>query len=200
MQSGTGKRAAEISTLKVTDPCTSSIDGNPAIVQIPKNDLGYKVYARTLATPTGNPSMKIIPDLVAVEDEFGNDLVYLGLVTSNGFETPYASFTRNKGQSKAQDITGLFEWSGNICYFSSSYCIDTCTTTSLCCTPGITLGTYDSCTPKIDFCPLGTVEVTAYCTTYIDEWVFNIGDFVTYLWDLENNGLKHLQVRFYPVQ
>ncbi len=199
MQSGTGTKAADITTLQVIDPCTASLDGDPAVVQIPKNDKGYRVYARALGKPTGSPSIQIVPNLISVQDEFGNDLVYLGLVTSNGFQTPYSSFTRTKGKSTAQDITGLFEWSGSVCYFSSSYCTEACTTTSLCCTAGATAGTYDSCVPKIDFCPLGTVEVTAFCKTYTDEWVFNIGDFVSYLWDIENNGVRNLQVRFYPV-
>ena len=155
MQSGAGKKAAEITNFQVIDPCTASMDGDPAIVQIPKNDHGYRVYARALGKPTRRPTMQITPDLVAVEDEFGNDLVYLGLVTSNGFQTPYGSFSRKKGQSVAQDITGLFEWSGSVCYFSSTYCADACTTTTLCCTPGVIAGTYDSCMPKIDFCPAG---------------------------------------------
>ena len=144
--------------------------------------------------------MVIAPALISAEDEFGNDLVYLGLVTSTGFQTPYASFSRKKGQSTAQDITGLFEWSGSVCYFNSTYCTSGCTMTSLCCTPGATAGTYTGCVPKTDLCAAGTVEVTSYCTTYTDTWVFNISDFVTYLWDMENGGVKNLQVRFYPVQ
>ena len=51
MQSGLGNKAASITTLQVTDPCTASFDGTPAVVQLPKNDLGYKVYARALAKP-----------------------------------------------------------------------------------------------------------------------------------------------------
>jgi len=138
-----------------------------------------------------------------VEDEFGNDLVFLGLVTSNGFETPYASFVRHTGKSVATDITGLFEWSGDVCYFTDAYCdpLDPCTTKSLCCTDADSDGIYEGCVLKEgDLCPVGTLETTAFCRTYVDEWVFNIGDFVTYLWDLNNNGVKLLQVRFYPVQ
>ncbi|MGE5808634.1 MAG: hypothetical protein ACM32I_05890, partial [Nitrospirota bacterium] len=41
MQSGLGNKAASITTLQVTDPCTASFDGTPAVVQLPKNDLGY---------------------------------------------------------------------------------------------------------------------------------------------------------------
>jgi len=40
--------------------------------------------------------------------------------------------------------------------------------------------------------------LTTYCNKYENEWVFNIADFVTYLWNTENNGVKLLQVRFYP--
>jgi hypothetical protein len=201
MQSGTGKKAADITDFQVTDPCTASIDGDPAVIQLPKNELGYRVYARALAKPTNNPSMQVTPDLVSVMDEFGNDLLYLGLVTDSGFETPYASFTRTKGRSVAQDITGLFEWSGNVCYFSPTNCVETCTTKSLCCTDADGNGVFEGCTVKDDLlCPAGTLDLTAYCTSYANEWVFNIGDFVTYMWGMENNGLKHLQVRFYPVR
>ena len=42
------------------------------------------------------------------------------------------------------------------------------------------------------------VEVTASCKHYENEWVFNIADFAQYFWDIDNNGLKLLQVRFYP--
>ena len=95
--------------------------------------------------------MQIIPSLMSVEDEYGNDLVYLGLVTSTGFQTPYSTFTRQKGKSTAVNITGLFDWSGQVCYFNSVYCTtpDQCTTTSLCCTVDA-FGMYQNCTPKTD--------------------------------------------------
>jgi hypothetical protein len=203
MQSGKGKKAAAIPTLQVIDPC-SGFDQDGAVLQLPKNDAGYDVYARALATPTNNPDMNIMPDLIAVEDEFGNDLMYLGLVTSNGFETPYVSFTRKKGKSVAVDITGLFEWTGDVCYFTEDYCdpvLGCDATMELCCTDADLDGIYESCVPKeVDVeCPEGTVQVTAFCNSYTEPtWVFNVGDFVTYLWDIENNGLKLLQVRFYP--
>ncbi len=203
MESGTGKRALAVPTLQVTDPCTALFDADAAVVQLPAWSEGYDVYARALATPTDNPSMSITPDLVAVEDEFGNDLIYLGLVTSDGFRTPYVSMQRTKGRSTAVDITGLFEWSGDVCYFSSIYCdpVTGCQSTrELCCTDADANGVFESCAPfdPLLGCPTGTTQITAYCNTYTDEWVFNIGDFVTYLWNLDNNGLKLLQVRFYP--
>jgi len=60
--------------------------------------------------------MTVTPELVAAEDENGNDLVYLGLLTETGFQTPTETFTRNKGKSKAIHITGLFNWTGTVCY------------------------------------------------------------------------------------
>ena len=199
MQSGKGAKATAIPELQVIDPCTATIDGNAALLQLPKNDFGYDVYARALAKPTDNPTMKIIPDLVMVQDENGNDLVYLGLVKSTGFQTPYVTFTRSKGSSKAVPITGLFQWTGDVCYLSEADCTG-CETDDLCCTDFDSDGIYESCTVQLELvdCPAGSSTVTAYCRSYENMWVFNIGDFVTYLWDVNNDGLKLLQVRFYP--
>ncbi len=198
MQSGKGAKAALIPELQVLDPCTQAFDGDPALLQLPKNDFGYDVYARALAKPTDNPNMEIIPDLVMVQDESGNDLVYLGLVTTSGWQTPSMSFTRAKGKSKAVPITGLFHWTGDVCYLSATDCAE-CSTEALCCTDSDLDGIYESCTLKSELtCPEGSVEVTAYCRAYENTWVFNIGDFVTYLWDINNDGVKLLQVRFYP--
>jgi hypothetical protein len=198
MQSGKGKKAAAITKLQVTDPCTADFDGDAAVLQLPKNENGYRVYARALAKPTDNPDMTITPELYAVYDENGNELIYLGLVTDNGFETPYASFTRKKGKSKATDITGLFEWTGDVCYFNDLYGYTY--TDTKCCTYDNVTGLYTDCTdpnPDTGLCDVG-LPTTVYCNEYVDEWVFNIGDFVEYLWDIDNNGVKLLQVRFYP--
>jgi hypothetical protein len=32
----------------------------------------------------------------------------------------------------------------------------------------------------------------------MNEWIFNVGDFVDYFWNLDRNGAKMLQIRFYP--
>jgi hypothetical protein len=207
MESGKGKKAEAITELRVTDNCTGTFDNNnEAIMQLPKNENGYRVYARALATPTGEPTINISPDLVAVEDEFGNDLYYLGLVTDDGFETEFISFTRKKGKSKAVEITGLFQWSGDVCYFETpeeGYDSEV----RNCCTPGdsngdgiIDINEYVNCRePLIDeLCLLTEDDITAYCNVYSNHWVFNIADFVTYLWETNNNGVKLLQIRFYP--
>jgi hypothetical protein len=133
-----------------------------------------------------------------VQDENGNDLLYLGLVTDSGFETPYQDFTRRKGKSRAIDISGLFQWNGSVCYFSEPE--GDYTTNSICCTATdldtgecVGYGYVDT-----EFCADGSTPLTVYCKDYTDEWVFNVGDFVEYLWSTDNNGTKLLQVRFYP--
>lgn len=201
MQSGRkGKKAEEITTLKVIDPC-AFFDGDGAILQLPKNEFGYDVYARALAKPTYNPWMEVVPSLFEAEDEDGNFLVWLGLVTDNGFVTQSAKFERKKGKSRAVPITDLFMWSGKICYIldDPTYC-DPCTSTLFCAKDTDLDGVYDDYIEKgIDPCPLGYDPVTLFCKSYdIPTWVFNIADFVTYLWTTNNHGLKLLQIRFYP--
>lgn len=202
MQSGKGKKAEAITELRVTDPC-AGFDGNGAVIQLPKNEAGYRVYARALAKPTDEPDIQISPELVAVEDENGNDLVYLGLVTDNGFETSSVSFTRKKGKSKAIDISGLFLWSGTVCYLYEPLAYEE--TRELCCIDLTGDGIFDECVDAtvdtetlMSSCPEGYTSILGYCHTYTNEWVFNIGDFVTYLWNTDNKGVKLLQVRFYP--
>lgn len=63
----------------------------------------------------------------------------------------------------------------------------------------------DTCEPKVpsedgSLCPtLQVVEGEILnCTTYVDKWIFDIADFAQYFWDIDNNGLKLLQLRFYP--
>jgi hypothetical protein len=38
----------------------------------------------------------------------------------------------------------------------------------------------------------------ASCKTWTDEWVFNISDFVDFIWGIDNKGSYNIQVRFYP--
>lgn len=216
---GNPKKAAPFPTdaLWAIDPC-AGFDGDGAVIQLPPGE--YDVYARALAKPTDDPDILITPELIGVEDEDGNDLVYLGLVTETGWATPTASFTRTKGKSKAIDITGLFEWSGTVCYLiypgDPGYTVE-----ERCCHDYDLDGIYDYCCEVetiddvyyiVDGSCAGDTEnalfndgedcldniIDVYCQSYTDEWVFNIGDFVNYLWNADNNGVKLLQVRFYP--
>jgi len=195
MQSGLkgNNRTEAITDLQVLDPCTAAFDGDEAVLQLPPNAYGYDVYARALAKPTGNRSMNITSRLLMVEDEFGDPLVWLGIVYQDGvFTRSTQTFTRNKGKSTAVDITDLFMWSGMICWDATC---DLCTPTAFC-RNDLT----GELSPKEgDSCPAGSTEITLYCRTYATPtWVFNLGDFVSYLWSVDNFGLKLLQVRFYP--
>jgi hypothetical protein len=204
MQSGNGKKTAEVTELQVTDP-TAYFDGDGAELRLPNNPNGYRVYARSLAKPTDAPEMTITPSLSVVEDEWGNDLLYLGLVTDNGFETDNGvTLTRTKGKSKAVEITGLFKWSGNVCYFiapddGSAYTLD-----ETCCIDADLDGIYENCeepllVDEIAVCATNDYELLElYCESYLDEWVFNIADLVEYLWNIDNNGSKLVLIRFYP--
>ncbi|MGA1865792.1 MAG: hypothetical protein ACMUHX_12115 [bacterium] len=264
MQSGSSKSknktVAAIDELQVTDPC-AVFDGDPAIVQIPPNEFGYDVYARALAKPTEVPEMTITPGLVSVEDEFGNDLVWLGLLTDGfAFSSMSETITRTKGKQTAIPLTDLFLFTGDICYFTEDYCLDAngvnvCTEKDLCCYSGDLDPIYEKCIDKDpnlacpDYCcyddnPSDSVcdecmsvdagiceewagyssddlnwveepefgcgtegtggmtlvpdQVTAYCRHYDSTWVFNIADLVTYLWGIDNDGVKLVNVRFYP--
>jgi len=202
MESGSskGKHAAMITDFGVKDPCTADFDGDAAVLQLPPNDKGYRVYGRPLGKPTGEPSLQVMPELLAAVDGFGNDLIFLGLVTDRGFESSSEIFTRKKGNSKAVDITGLFQWSGDVCYFSTALCepIEECTQNTICCTDADLDDVYDSCEPQVDgICLVGT-PTDAFCKSFEADWVFSIADFVRYLWDTKNSGLKLLNVRFYP--
>jgi hypothetical protein len=39
-----------------------------------------------------------------------------------------------------------------------------------------------------------------YQVCYSNEWVFDVDGFNEYWWDIANNGLKRLEIRFYPVE
>jgi hypothetical protein len=202
VESGKGKRAEAITELQVTDPC--AFDGNGATLQLPPKKNGYNVYARVLAKPTGEPYIGLESSLYMVQDEDGNDLLYLGLVTDRGFETTTVSVTRKKGKSKAVDISGMFQWSGSVCYFEEP--ADGYESSStVCCVDSNGNGDLDECPlAKVDdttdllTCEVGSVELTTYCKSFTAEWIFNAADYITMLMESNNNGVKLLQIRFYP--
>jgi len=203
IESGKGKAAASVLKLQATDPC-SGFDGDGAVLQLPKNTNGYRVYARALGKPTDSPSSSLAGQLVMVQDEAGNDLLYLGLVTDGGFESPYNSFTRTKGKSRATDISGMFQWTGSVCYLSEP-ADGYQESLNYCCIDADLNGRPEDCVaPVIDSftgletCDAGFYDQTVYCKEYESEWVFNIAELVTYLWQGNNDGVKLLQVRFYP--
>ena len=208
MQSGRGAKFGSVPELQVIDPCT--FDDGKATLQLPKRDRGYWVFARTLAKPgtDGSRNISIYPDLNIIQDEAGNQLLYMGSLNPDGTvcqdtgDKIECSLIRSKGQSKAVNITGIFEWSGEVCYFDQTG-LESPTTKQLCCSQADTNldGNleYVNCYPLVDYCGVNEVQATAYCTTYTNDWVFNIGDFVEYLWNMDNSGVKLVQVRFYPI-
>lgn len=233
------KGAPAIADLQVADWCSESFPdsggtgaGDPGVVRLPQNDEGYAVFARITGKPGDQTSFSVVPDLVLVQDEAGNDLISLGLVTPTGVFNPDGILLRRtsdtgtgKRVQKATDITPLFQWTGDVCYVQSDwalYCTDPltgqnlCSARSLCCVDATSDGAYDRCDllpavgidpdgdgnyecPATDSAGISYLAVEAQCRAYSNQWVFNIGDFVDVLWNVENSGSYVVQVRFYPL-
>ena len=211
MESGkNGPRGApDCTTLEVVDQC-AGFDESPAILRLPKNENGYNVYLRAKGKPTdGDENMKIFGRLQYVEDEFNTQLIFLGTLTQNGLLTEQG-LTRPKGKIKgAVDITSLFWWNGAVCYAGDPLTglppahVDTSVYTPQCCSMSDTdndgVLDYD-CTTDVDLsagCGDGTL---LYCSLEMqNEWIFNIEAYVGYFWEVDNNGVRSAQVRFYPV-
>ena len=208
---GKGSKKDLISAYGVRDTCTNEFDGDAAEVILPPNDKGYFVVARVLGKPTDDPSLTIENgELMFVEDESGNDLLVLGLVTGTGWETPSVKLTRTKGKVTAVDMTGLFLWSGDVCYLDSTYyCTveDPCIEKQFCCeeydSDGYCVKYYEATDTEIagNLCADQTALITLECQEYLDTWVFNIGDFVGAMWEMYADGnFKLVDIRFYPVK
>ncbi|MGB6379140.1 MAG: hypothetical protein WBG24_20705 [Syntrophobacteria bacterium] len=204
------KSAPNCTTLEVVDKC-AGFDGDEAIMRLPKSESGYNVYLRAKGTPTEpDENMKIFGRLQYVEDENGTPLIFLGTLTQNGLTEP---LTRPKGKTKAVDITPLFWWNGGVCY-SLDYSVypstglpdyvDTGVYTPQCCKMSDTNtdGVIDSytCVDKDPNFDCGAETTLLYCNLAMEnEWIFNIEAFVEYFWEVDNNGVRSAQVRFYPV-
>jgi len=217
-----GKATSQWSTeLQVTDACSPAFDGTPAVVQLPPSEKGYWVYARALAKPVEDSFWGISYNgLISAQDEFGNDLVALGLVTSDGVAKSGETLQRSKGKSTALDITQLFMWTGTICTIDySQYLLldplDPINYRPLCWTDGGLdtlpdgLLTDDDTfaqpgTDPANPCTTGSklIWVRVACASYSTDpvWIFNIAELVSADWLVDNNGTKLVQIRFYPVQ
>ena len=95
----------------------------------------------------------------------------------------------------------MFQWSGTVCYFEEP--ADGYESSStVCCVDSDVDGDLDECTPAtvdtILTCEEGSVELTTYCKSFTAEWIFNAADYITMLMESNNNGVKLLQIRFYP--
>jgi len=135
MESGKikGKKLSDMGdTLRVIDPCAGFADDTTsdeaAILQLPPHNAGYSVYARMVGTPSGD--MTVEPGLDYLQDDQGNYLWWYAGDVGQGFSCGDQTIDKhekgsrgkgNTGQSTAKEITCLFEWSGEVCYFDPDY-------------------------------------------------------------------------------
>jgi len=204
------KGAPGTATLEVTDWCTESFAdvgagaGDAASFRLPAHANGYAVYARITGKPgkDGEPTVTFEQGgFEYVEDEAGNDMILLGSVKDGAmtiYRTDDALTASGKGVRKATDISGMFEWSGLVCSVPADL---TVADTDLCCQVD-ELGNYVNCVLPVDgACPVegAYTLVQAVCNEYTEEWVFNITDFVGYLWNLDTTGAYVVQLRFYAL-
>jgi len=210
MESGKNgpKSAPDAATLEVVDQC-AGFDDDPAMLRLPKSEYGYDVYLRAKGKPTGldeldeDVGMMIFGKLQYVEDEFENSLIFLGTIPQ-GKLGDGDRLKRPKGKTRAEDISYLFMWTGALCYAADPITgfpadINFDLYTPRCCTPIDIDGyiSYQCPTDVSDQCAEGTTLL--YCNDILEpEWIFNIEAFVDYLWEVDNNGLRSAQVRFYP--
>jgi hypothetical protein len=206
-------KKASVSGLTVLDSCAEAFDLDPAQVQLPYDE--YYVFARLHGTPKnkhGEPSSVILtpnPVLqVCMQDPNNPDpfadytecddttLLVLGMVTTSGvyYATDhtaerYDTSKKGKGPKNAQEITGLFTWTGYVCDASLDTNLD---------------GVIDENDVTGDLNGDGAVNPDDYatlldsCDYYENEWVFNVADLVVEGMDFNNSGAKTLHIRFYP--
>lgn len=166
-----------------------------------------------------NPVLKVCNDTDPVNPDFPDytectegSLLTLGLVTTQGvykiqesgfYRFDPSSDEKGKGKAKAQDITGLFIWTGYV--FQAA--LDTSGPDGV---PDGVINEYD--VPS-DYDTDGTVgispeelaawiadQVTAGTAEYHEnEYIWDIADLVIQEQDIVNDGAKLLKIRWYPV-
>ncbi len=174
----------------------------------------------------GRSNILFSPNMVTDAYNLDEELVVLGLITWNAtyfpgdnafyrFDDPTA---KGKGKSKAKEITHLFEYTGWVVddILDTNSDLDDGIPDGIISIWDVPLGNYDISTD-----PLGTAtsdnrdfdndgdedddDVAAWLATqgdlaieYIEEWIFNIADVVTTEGEVNNDGTKLFQIRFYP--
>jgi hypothetical protein len=191
-------KKASLAGLTVLDACAEVFDDNPAQVQLPYDE--YYVFARLHGTPknkhgepssvilTPNPVLQVCnydetnpdanPDDFATYTECNESSLWvLGMVTTSGvyYATDhtaerYDTSKKGKGPKNAQEITGLFTWSGWVCDASLDFNQD---------------GVIDENDVTGDLDGSGVIDsdddygaLLDLCDQYINEWVFNLADLV----------------------
>ena len=217
-------KKSSVTELVAKDPCAEAFDLDPVEVQIPKEDKGYYVFGRVPGNHQntgGESSLIMIPDpnieacnLVDEESELTScpedDLVALGLITSNGvFDIQKQEFVpvdnsgnekgKGQGKSKAVDITGLFLWTGDVCDDSFDTNLDGVITVD-------DIPDLDGDGAPDDLNGdgfLNELDLAIYletnCTHIDSKWVFSVADLVVVDHEITNDNVKLLKLRFYPV-
>ncbi|HAS6043128.1 TPA: hypothetical protein I7115_06385 [Vibrio vulnificus] len=240
-KSGGGDPDLDATQLQVTDACTGFSGNDPAVVRIPADKDGYAVYGRVLGKPTddGGPDFTIEGRAIPIigdgnsTDDTNDDVWLLGVIDNEGVLLPsncengeceltrWETTTKGKGAKTATNMTGLFTFSGEVCYWDvDESCFDgvnnVCTDKDFCCldvtSDGYDLGDIEY-NGTIYNCELATADntdergmcltegsaiETLHCRTYQETWIFNIEDFVNVLYDI-NNDAYNVQLRFYPL-
>lgn len=213
-------KKSKIENLTIHDKCGNAFDGDPALVQLPEGE--YQVYSRILSKPAKDAEPREVvfyPKLVEACDDSGTAnftnatdceesfLLGTGVVTKDGAftvdngalerfdssdEEPRKGKGNGKGKSSAEDMTGLFQWSGYAC--DQAYDFDGDGEITIADLNGTDLNE-DGIVDEADL----QIYLDTNCELHDDTWVFDIADLVVYGWDYKNNGAKLVQVRFYPV-
>lgn len=98
LRSGAAGKPEAVKRLDVLDPCSSPFDRDPAVISLPENSRGYRVYALAQAGPKDSPFMTM------AADQYGNGLIFLGLVTDQGFISASAPAAEEKGSQQLLNI------------------------------------------------------------------------------------------------
>ncbi len=192
------------------------------------NANGYYVYGRILGKPNnsktdGEPSTILVTTNPLLQVDYEGAVFPLGLVTTRGsyraedeefirFDDESSTATgKGKGKSVAKNITDMFMWTGWV--VDNSLDINDELDTG---NPDGQITFHDipkdsGAGSRWDYDGDGfenDADVDAWLTDlgdpslaryYEDWWVFDIAEMVTQSWDIENDGTKLLQIRFYPV-
>jgi hypothetical protein len=145
---GKGKKIKDqFPSLTATDWCTEhfpdygSLEGDEAEVMLPENANGYGVYARVTGKPVeGTAWSFLFPAIEQVQDEYGNDLYFMGSIGGpDGCTDAEGAHIgdldridktkgngKGKGVKEASDLTCLFKFTGQVCYINDLcyYCGD----------------------------------------------------------------------------
>ena len=218
-------KKASLTELTVLDSCAEAFapDNDHAQVQLPYDE--YYVFARLHGTPKnkdGDPSSVILtpqpvlqvcdynadytgsePDDFATLTECNDSSLWvLGMVTNSGvyyatehIAERYDTTKKGKGPKKAEEITGLFTWTGYVCEASLDTNGDG--VIDIADVPNDMNG--DSVIDEVDLdLFLAASATTESCDYYENEWVFNVADLVVESMEYNNSGAKNLHIRFYP--